>query len=513
MRSFRIPALVAIGGLVAFALVVQRDDAANPDVAPTLAVAAAVNVGPRMAADSAASSTWFCDGGTGAGAAGSAELHVIVANLTDSARTARVTAFGSVDTSATAKNPVSRDVPLAAFGRVELALSDLTGVSAYVAAIVEIDGGGVLVEHSVTGPLGNDRAPCVTQAGTAWYLPVGATQTLQTPSAREIITIFNPFPDDAVVNLAFSTDNGQKEPGDYKSLVVPGRSVVGEDVTGKVPVAKEVSASVVATAGRVVVDRLQFYDSAERRGIALSSGSAGGATSWVVPIVARGAGRSDSIVVSNPSVAAVDGDLQLISDDDTEIIDPIPFTIAARGHRTINLADNGAAALLTAGGMALVRAAGDGKIVVEQQSIIARGSPGAGVTITPGLAVSGTRVAVDVVSTDPTGSIVAFVNPSGDRIARITRAWVVQDGQRHSVDSLVGVEIQPEHRLVQNVSKLGTGAFTVVLETTAPVVASRETITGADRTGGAGVPSANGAETVALAEFGLGGDSDTPGQS
>jgi hypothetical protein len=432
---------------------------------------------------------------------------VIVVNLTATARTAAVTAFGSSAAGSAAKAPVAKAVPVAAFSRTELALSDLTGPSPYVAAIVEVDGGGVLVEHSVSGPLGNDRAPCVTQAATAWYLPIGATQTVQTPTSREILTIFNPFPDDAVVQLSFSTDNGQKQPGDYKALVIPGRSVVGEDVTARVPVAKEASASVVVTAGRVIVDRLQFYDLPDRRGVALSSGSAGGATSWVVPMVARGAGRSDSIVVSNPGDTSVEGDIQLVSDDDTEFLDPLPFTIAAHGHRTVNLADNGGAALLTGGGMALVRAAGDAKIVVEQQSIIAPGSPGAGVTITPGIAVAGNRVALDVVASDPTGSTVALVNPSGDRIARIA------DGQRRSVDSLVNVEIQPEHRLVQNVAKLGTGVFTLVIETSAPIVAARDTITAPERSGGVGVPEANGAATIVLSAFGLGGDSSIPGSS
>src|SRR5207253_9988262 len=102
--------------------------------------------------------------------------------------------------------------------------------------------------------------------------------------ARGILALFNPFPDDAVVDISFATDQGRAEPRAVQGLPVPAGSTVlvnAHDVVRRRAVA---AASIVARTGRLVVDRLQAFDgSAGRSGISLTLAAARGANAWYFP--------------------------------------------------------------------------------------------------------------------------------------------------------------------------------------------------------------------------------------
>src|SRR5581483_9352589 len=97
--------------------------------------------------------------------------------------------------------------------------------------VVDVVGGGVAVEHVVVGPRGRAVAPCASQASTTWYVANGSTDR----DAVEVLALFNPFPDDAVADVTFQTNDGIRQPPDVQGLPVPaGRTVyvnVGESAS------------------------------------------------------------------------------------------------------------------------------------------------------------------------------------------------------------------------------------------------------------------------------------------
>jgi hypothetical protein len=149
-----------------------------------------------------------------------------------------------------------------------------------VSALVEVDGGGVAVEHAVAGPSGSGVAPCSTEASGSWYLPNGVTER----DAREVLAVFNPFPADAVVDLSFSTDTGRVNPPAGQGLPIPARSTVYVNVQDIVRRQAIAAAEVTARQGVVVVDRVQIFDgSAGRRGVGLTVAAPRGAARWEFP--------------------------------------------------------------------------------------------------------------------------------------------------------------------------------------------------------------------------------------
>ena len=163
-------ALVLVLGLVAAGIALdEADDPTSPQSEPD-----ARSIAPVANTEESLGSTWFCAGGT-AEDGGIADHVVRAANPTDDDRTGTVTVFpgeaGEVD--------VPIDLP--AHDVAEVRLGD--GVDApYAAALVELDGGGVVVEHQVSGATGVDVAPCSPDASSSWYFAAGTTARHPVPA-------------------------------------------------------------------------------------------------------------------------------------------------------------------------------------------------------------------------------------------------------------------------------------------------------------------------------------------
>ena len=76
--------------------------------------------------------------------------------------------------------------------------------------------------------------------------------------------LFNPFPDDAIVDGVFSTEDGIRQPERFDGLVVPGRGTVAVDLGDDVTRREEVAATITARNGRIVVDRILRLDGRRR---------------------------------------------------------------------------------------------------------------------------------------------------------------------------------------------------------------------------------------------------------
>ncbi len=279
----RLPVVVVLTAALVGAVVVDGDrGGAGADTGRDAAVGAdgrPAALMPASAPGRAGSATWYCAAGT-ADEGGMADHTVTMFNPSDADREATVTVFAGDLAGATttaSPEPVVEQVELRAGRRIELRLGDLVA-SPLAAALVEVDGGGVAVEHRVAGENGADTAPCSTFAAPTWHFAWGAT----TRDARSIVVLFNPFPSSATVDAVFTTEDGRREPVRFQGFPVPAGSVVGVDLGDDVTRSEHVSATFEARSGRVVVEQLQDYDgSLGVRGLSLTLGAPAAGETWV----------------------------------------------------------------------------------------------------------------------------------------------------------------------------------------------------------------------------------------
>jgi len=482
----RFPALILVTGLLAVALVY---DARVDEPAPGL-TSIAVAPEPAVAATEAARATWFCAGGTVDELASHA---LVLTNTGSEQRTATVTIVGPSDL-----EPVDAELVLPAGGSGDLDLAAAVlavapGATGPISAVVEVDGGGVVAEHTVTG-LGADRAPCASSAGSRWYVPYGSTVR---PGARELLVFFNPFVSDAVVDLSFATDNGVRETEEGEGLVVPGRSSVLFDITDSVTVSEVVATTVTARTGQVVVDRIQQFDGTgddALRGLTVGGAHPETARVWYLPGVRIEGARTERLVVQNPGTERAEVDIELLPHDPDVLLEPFALSVRPGQYATIDLdtvvslQDDSITDV-----NAVVRSANGVPVVVNRvvavpqtpPDVVATEAAVPGVSATVGMTAPARRLVVgaDLVP-GGAGSRLTIVNPSADAIAVVTLT-VLEGGAR---DALEPVELAPGATLVVDLDELADGPMSVLVDSTAPLVAARETVGITSRSVASAVP-------------------------
>ena len=309
----RLPALRVLGALLV------AGGAADRLYRPEAGSGGEVSSGMPVAAPARAlTSTWYCAGAS-ANPGGPADGAVIVANPGRRALTGSVTIVPSEGSLRT----VPLTVPAASTAVVRH--QDLVQ-SPFAAALVELDGGEVVVEHSVSGPLGASIAPCASRASDRWYFAGGST-------AREdtmLLALFNPFPEDAIADLSFSTDQGPAAPADFKGIVVRGGSLSVVNVGEHVRRRDAVAATVAARRGRLVVDRIQLRNTGNRRGTTLALGAPSPGDTWYFPDGVVVDGFEERVLLYNPSDEEAEVDVEMLLDEGAA--EPFEITVPPGEH-------------------------------------------------------------------------------------------------------------------------------------------------------------------------------------
>ena len=339
----RWPALLAIPALIVVALLADQGtgDAARDEAsARAEANSARRRMMPTAAGDDALTSTWYCAGGT-AEEDGAANQTVVVYNPTDRPTTGSITAYPSKGKPET----VRKEVP--ARGQVRVELVELVSAP-YASALVEFRGGEIVVEHVVRGPYGVDAGPCASSASDEWHFAAGAT----TLDASDVLVLFNPFPEPATVDIALALDGGlRRTPGSLRGLQVPARSVVAAPVS--VDPQPQVSATVVARAGRIIADRIQTYsgrgagnteeeveaEAFRPKGLAVTLGVPTPAHTWMFPFGGKAEGLHERFVVYNPGddQAEVEVAVALSDPGKNGEVDPFAVTVNPRSWAVVDL--------------------------------------------------------------------------------------------------------------------------------------------------------------------------------
>lgn len=530
MRLARWPALIvllaAIAGLV---MLDQRDPAVERS---ELAVEAQPPL-PLAVGAGALSSTWYCAGGTGT-AGGLADHSVTITNPTDQIVRGTVEVFGTEivgDGSLVYLQPSEVAIEVAPQASASIRLADVV-LGAWVGALLELDSASAVVSHRVDGPTGSDSAPCASSASRNWYFPAGSTSR----DAREFVAIFNPFPDDAVVNVSFATDDGSRAPQRFDGVPVPAGTLVPLEITDVVARWAQLSVAVESRVGRAVVDRIVTYDGSEGlTGLTLGSGAPRAAPVWLFAAGAATAGTVQSYAIYNPSTelsAEVDLEVRLDAPETNGRVEPFEISIAPRrrvvvvvnrddihpvssnatvetgdrvpqgvGHTVTVRSFNGVPVvveqLTTAVAVAApdppvesddVEAAGGAEAeVAPPTAAAAEPAVGLGVATALGAPATATVLVLPV----PGGEQVslAVMNPSFATIARVTVSAVV-DGEVTALADFTDIEIGPQRRiLIPRLGSLVAGDVSMVLiEASSGVVAQR--LSGSE--GASGLSAASG---------------------
>jgi hypothetical protein len=292
----RVPFVVL--GATVVTLVVMDKARPEPVTPSTYGAKAIEQSTPAVLRADLLSTSWFCPGGpTTSGRSTS----ITVFNTNDDPREVSVSAVTAEGASG------ARHLSLAPRNRQVVNLGELAAGEDTAATVVAY-GGGVAVEQTVVGRSGVDTTPCADSASRAWYLADGST----TADAALRLVLYNPFPNDAVVDISLTTVERTVEPPNLQGAVVPGHSVRLVDLAAAAQREEVVSTSVVSRGAQVVASRIESADNPSRRGFWTKLAAAQPAQTWWFPDGEKGHGADERFVLFNPGDADASVELSFL---------------------------------------------------------------------------------------------------------------------------------------------------------------------------------------------------------
>jgi len=452
--------LLVLAGLLAAAIVLNGQ---TPDVASTRVDTGAL-AGSVVPPANALSTAWYCAAGTAVGG-GAADEWIDIANLSPAPIKATITVYpGGED------EPGTRDVELQGYERVSERVAQVLETR-NPGVVVEVFGGPAIVEHELRGTATADLAmgPCAHEPSRRWYFAAGDTAK----GATQQLELFNPFGDDAILDITFVTDGGVQEPTDLQGFVVGRHSKVVVPIQDLVPRQDRVATQIVTRTGRIVAEQTHTFDGTDGRvGLAVSLGSIDTRREWTVPFGDAGPGVTSTLAIANFGMAPAQVEVSVLLPSEGVLA---PETIDVPSRSVVRV-DPGARVPAGSGYGAIVTARGPTPIVVEGFLANADG------TETPG-AAEGLGAPAPALkwafagSPLRTSSRITVVSRSTRPVTVELRAYVV--GDPNSPHSAPAVVVQPGKQVQFDLDELGiTPDQVLVVGADGPIVAGREVFVG-----------------------------------
>lgn len=322
MRSLSI--LLIVTGLFALVATAGRSSIAMDPVFTSLGSPTM----PFVPSGSFITASWYCPGiPTGQPGLGG---NVVITNPTDQAIQGRLTVFTDRD----ATPPTSLPITIGARNSEQLDLTQLQTVGTFLSALVEIDGGGGFVEQQALHPAGNSVSACSNAASSNWYFADGFT----VDGSTEQLVLTNPFPDAAIVDIGFVTEQGKRTPSRFQGFPVPGRSVRIVDFGSGAQDEPVIAAQVIASRGRIVAARSQHYVGGNRLGYGISLGAPSLASQYYFADGEVGDGISEQYRVFNGSTQDVVVDVIFLGAG-ADFLNNAELEVPAGGYAKLDTAD------------------------------------------------------------------------------------------------------------------------------------------------------------------------------
>ena len=461
--------IAALALVIAGAALVDRAD--RPDA--TVVAQAPVDM-PTAAPGSALSSTWYCPAGTAKGD-GAANGTVVIANPSRSAVTAAVTVVPD------AGQPATVSVPVGPRSRVSVRYIDVVQAN-FASALVELDGGEAVVEHAVAGPLGEDAAACASAPSPNWYFADGST----TKDATMLLSLFNPFPEDAIADMSFATEQGRAVPAALQGVVVPARSVVVKSVGDFVRRREMVAVTVAVRDGRLAVAKTQLHNGGGRKGMALVLGAPSLGENWEFPEGYATDGIVERFIVYNPTEREAQVDLALTLDEGAA--EPFALTVPPRGQVMVEA--NKESRIPKGVAHAATVTSANGVPVVAEQTFDAITQARAGFANLLGARTSARRWVLAAGSASETLDEWVIVRNAGTRNATLSITALAQ-GQPLAIEGLQDVEIPAGRRAAYRIGDhIRRPDLALLVTADVPVVVERAIyrVNGSGMTATIGIP-------------------------
>jgi hypothetical protein len=487
-RVLRLPVLAAVLGVLVVGGLVDRGSStvrtvSGPEVLPM----------PTAAPAAAVSSTWFCAGATGQPAK-VADGELVVANTLP--RPLHGTATLTPSSGPTVATPFT------VAARDRLVLSEAAaGHAPFVGAVVQLDGGGAAVEQVVTGAQGTSTAPCATTGSDRWYFADGTTQE----NASLYLTLLNPYSEDAIVDLSFTTEQGPESPADFQGLVVPAHALMGVDLGTHLRLRRQVATTVAARAGRVVAYKTQVIPPADQSqasagsgattppgtppgrppGLSLVLGSPSPGTAWWWPQGSVVNGMTERYQIYNPGGTAASVSLSLALDG----ANAEPFALQVPPHGTVTVTSNTEARIPKGTGYAAqLRSTNGAGVVAERTVDAAPPSPQAGLVDIPGSRVTADQWLLAAGTADASADEWVIVSNPGTHQA-VVSVSALRGGQVTPVSGLAALVVPAGGRIAVRINDHAQSLDAALLvRSPADVVVERDL----DRAKGPGIDATMG---------------------
>lgn len=441
----------------------------------------------RTGERSAGSTTWFC-------AAGRAETQppapthlVLLTTVGDEAVDVRITAFGSGG---------SLEPAAASVAPGEVTVFDVGGAfgdPAY-SILVESPSSQVAVEHRLTSSdaADADQAPCSTFSSSTWWFPAVTT----TRDASALLTLFNPFPADAGIDVEVVLDTGLRTPTSLTGIVVPAGTVRVVDLGESVQRREQFAVVVRSRSGRVVAELAQSRDGGlGQRGLRLDGGVREPARRWAVAGGFTGPGVTEQLMLLNAGDERVTATVQVTPyGGASSPPEPLEVELPARRWVVLNLSLE--TRIPGDGYHSILVDSPDAPVVVSRtiavgapvqlpadEAVVPRPDVASGLAASSGTPAAALRWLVPEVNLVQPPPVVLVHNP-GDGVAVVSVSVLTADGRR-PVESADRIEIAPGDSLATPLSPETTGldanaiaAFEV--RASSPVVVERIVTFGPD---------------------------------
>jgi hypothetical protein len=412
------------------------------------------------------SASWFCADGTAA-PGGRAEETILVGNLGGDEVEALITVM-----------PGGEEPPVATTIAVPAGTTERVDVAEVLEApepgvVVETFGGPAVVEHELRAGDGVAVGPCVRGPEARWVFAAGTTIR----NSSQYLALFNPFGEDAIVDITYYTESGPETPEVVQGLAVPRRSRITVPVHEQIRREGLVGIDVQARVGRLVAERSMIFAGTEEglQGLTLSLGAPAPAPEWWFPYGDAAGGTDVRLALANtgqePAEIEVTALVQGTSTVGEQPVVVVPQSVAVVDLDQVVGANEEFAVL--------VRSPTG---VVAEQLVGWSGGPG-GVATTLGSVAPAARWAFATGRLPEDDGGIAVVNP-GPEPAQL--ALVAFDtGTERIIEE---IEIAAGERHVFSASRLSDDQPVAVV-TDVPVVAARVAVTSEGSTLSPGVPA------------------------
>lgn len=460
---------IAIAGLTRLS---EPHSIAQPDPSPIVGAADS---------EERSGSTWFCPLGTaGIGDpanGGSAAPQNFIDIAAETAATVTVTVMRT----AAAEDGTTTTSTTNSIEANTLSSLDI-GAMADGGAIVEVEGRATVSQRLVASNR-SDQLDCLNEASTAAYFASARTDE----GATAQLWLTNPFPTDASVDLRITGDDGVRQPGPFRGLIVPARSsrLVDLSTPGGAELREQFAVAVEARSGRIVAGMAQTVTG---KGLRATVGVQRPVDTWVLPYSFTGAEVDEKVWIYNPGESDASVLISVMPQGVPAEMLPEPFTreIPARRYAVVDLPAEGRLPTVDLRWLQIEELTGAGVVVNHVVSLngpSGDGAPntrpalGGGLAAQTGASVQATQWTVTSLDPGSIGqSVVAITNPSTETIAvvTVTRSAVAGVGGEPSVVA-ENQEIAPLGTLALDVSAVADAAMALRVTSTNPVVVSART--------------------------------------